>query len=64
MTKTSRVDGKNHSETKNQKVYEEINPKTDKLVKVIKGTCSNWGRNKWQTFTKFIMKRQVIEKRG
>ena len=64
MTKTSRVDGRNHSETINQTVYEEINPKTDKLVKVIKGTCSSWGRNKSQTFTKFIMKRQVIEKRA
>ena len=32
--------------------YEKVNPKTKKLVKVIKGTCSICGRNKSQIFTK------------
>ena len=29
-----------------------MNPKTKKVVKVIKGTCSICGRNKSQIFTK------------
>ena len=30
--------------------YEKVNPKTKKLVKIIKGKCSICGRNKTQIF--------------
>ena len=32
--------------------YDRRNPKTQKLVKIIKGSCSICGRNKSQIFTK------------
>ena len=51
MTKTWCVGGKHHSNTKNLVEYEK-KPKTKKLVKIIKGTCSICGRNKSQIFTK------------
>ena len=38
--------GSNFSQRLNQNVYEKVNPKTKKLVKIIKGTCSICGRNK------------------
>ena len=47
MTKTWCV-----GDTKNTVEYEKINPKTKKLVKVIKGICSICGRNKSQIFSK------------
>ena len=44
--------GRRHmSETINQNIYEKINPKTKKVVKIIKGTCSICNRNKSQIFT-------------
>ena len=52
MTKTWCVGGRHMSDTKNKTQYEKVNPKTKKLVKVIKGTCSICGRNKSQIFTK------------
>ena len=52
MTKTWCVGGRHYSESINQNVYEKVNPRTKKLVKVIKGTCSICGRNKSQIFTK------------
>ena len=52
MTKTWCVGGRHKSDTKNIVEYEKINPKTKKLVKVIKGTCSICGRNKSQIFTR------------
>ena len=51
MTKTWCVGGRHYSDTVNKNVYEKFNPKTKKLVKIIKGTCSICGRNKSQTFT-------------
>ena len=40
------------SETLNQQyIYEKINPKTEKFVKIIKGTCSICNRNKSQILT-------------
>ena len=36
----------------NQIVYEKVNSKTKKLVKVIKGKCDNCGRNKSRIFTR------------
>ena len=52
MTKTWCVGGKHYSDSINQNVYEKVNPKTKKLVKTIKATCSICGRNKSQNFTK------------
>ena len=52
MTKTLCVGGKQYSNTNNITQYEKVNPKTKKLVKIIKGTCSICNRNKSQTFTK------------
>ena len=52
MTKKWCVGGKHYSNTNNISEYEELNPRTKKLVKVTKGTCSNCGRNKSQIFTK------------
>ena len=52
MTKTWCVGGRLYSESINQNIYEKVNPKTKKLVKIIKGTCSICGRNKSQIFTK------------
>ena len=52
MTKTWCVGGRHKSNANNIVEYEKVNPRTKKLVKVIKGTCSNCGRNKSQIFTK------------
>ena len=52
MTKTWCVGGKHFSNIKNITQYEKVNPKTKKLVKIFKGTCSICGRNKSQIFTK------------
>ena len=53
MTKTWCVGGKHKSNTNNIIEYEKpMNPKTKKLVKIIKGACSICGRNKSQIFTK------------
>ena len=43
--------GCHFSRTINQSVYEKLNPKTKKLVRIFKGTCSICGRNKSQVFT-------------
>ena len=50
MTKTWCVGGRHYSDTVNKNVYEKVNPRSKKLVKVIKGTCSICGRNKSQIF--------------
>ena len=52
MTKTWCVGGKKYSNINAITVYEKRNPKTEKLVKVFKGTCRIYGRNKSQFFTK------------
>ena len=51
MTKTWSVGGRHYSKTVNENLYEKVNPKTKKLVKIIKGTCSICGSNKSQIFT-------------
>ena len=50
--KTWCVAGRPYSNTLNQNVYEKLNPKTKKVVKNIRGTCSLCGRKKTQIFTK------------
>ena len=52
MKKTWCVGGKHKSNTNNVIEYEKVNPRTKKLVKIIKGTCDICGRNKSQIFTK------------
>ena len=52
MTKTWCVGGRHKSKTNNVTEYEKTYPKTKKLFKIIKGTCSICGRNKSQVFTK------------
>ena len=52
MTKTYCLGGRHYSDTINITQYEKVNPRTKKLVKVIKGTCSICGRKKSQIFTK------------
>ena len=52
MTKTWSVGGKHHSNTAHIAQNEKVNPKTKKLLKIMKGTCSICGRNKSQIFTK------------
>ena len=51
MTKTWCVGGKHYSNT-NITQCEKVNPRTKKLVEIIKGSCSFCGRNKSQIFTK------------
>ena len=50
MPKTWCVGGKHYSNTDNITEYEKVNPRTKKLVKIIKGICSVCGRNKSQNF--------------
>ena len=52
MIKIWCVGGRHYSQTVNQNMYEKVKPKIKKLVKIIKGKCSNCGRNKSQIFTK------------
>ena len=44
--------GHHYSRILNQNVFEKVNPRTKKLVKIIKGICNNCGRAKSQVFTK------------
>ena len=52
MTETYCLGGRHYSDTNNKTQYEKVNLKTKKLVKIIKGTCSIYGRKKSQIFTK------------
>ena len=52
MSKTYCLGGRHMSNTNNITQYEKVNPKTKKLVKIIKGTCNICGRAKSQIFTK------------
>ena len=44
--------GRHFSQTLNQNVYEKMNPRTKKLVRIIMGKCNLCGRAKSQIFTK------------
>ena len=50
--KTFCLGGRHYSNTNNIIEYEKVDPKTKKLVRVIKGICDICGRNKSQIFTK------------
>ena len=64
MTKTYCLGGRHYSDTNNIIQYEKVNPKTKKLVRIIKGTCSVCGRNKSQIFTKYMTRGEDFIKRG
>ena len=44
--------GRHYCNPNNKVEHEKVNPKTKKLVKIIKGTCSICRPNKSQIFTK------------
>ena len=52
MEQTWCVGGRHKSNTNNFIEYEKVNPRTERLVKIIKGSCSICGRNKSEIFTK------------
>ena len=52
MNQTYYVGGRHYSETINKIIYEKINPRTNKVVKIIRGECSICSRNKSQILTK------------
>ena len=52
MTKTWCVGGRHYSKTNNIIEFETRNPKTKKLIKIIKGKVDICDRNKRQIFTK------------
>ena len=52
MTKTWCVGGKHYSNTSKITQHEKVNPKTKKLFKIIKGSCSICCGVKSQIFTK------------
>ena len=52
MTKTWCIGERHYSNTNNISEYEKVNPKTKKLVKIMKGKWNIGGRNKSQIFTK------------
>ena len=52
MTKTWCVGGRNKNNTSKISEYEKVNPRTKKLVKIIKGKGDICGRDKSQIFTK------------
>ena len=51
MTKTCCVGGRHYSKSFDENVFEKMNPRIKKLLKIKKGTCSVCGRNKSQIFT-------------
>ena len=51
MEKSWCVGGKHYSNTINITQNEKVNPRTKKLIKIIKGVCSICSRNKSQNFT-------------
>ena len=51
MTKIWCVRGKHKSNTNNLVEFEKVNPRTKKLVKIIKGTFDICCRNRSQIFT-------------
>ena len=52
MTKTWCVGGRHYSNITNKMLYEKVNLKAQKLVEIIKGTCSICGLKNSQNFIK------------
>ena len=51
MTLTWRVGGRHKNKSINQNIYANLNPKTEKIVEIIKGKCDSCRRNKSQFIT-------------
>ena len=64
MSTTLCVGGRRYSESINQNLYEDANPKTKKLVKIIEGICSYSGRSKSQIFTTSKWREDKISKKS
>ena len=43
---------RHYSNTNNIIEYEKVSPETHKIVKIVRGICSIWGRNKSHILTK------------
>ena len=52
MEQTYCLGGRHYSNTDKITQDEKVNPRTERLVKIIKGTCSSCGRNKSPIFSK------------
>ncbi len=52
MDETYCVGGRHFSKTLNIKIQEKINPRTNKVVEIIRGVCSICGRKKSQILSK------------
>ena len=50
--KSQCLGGRHYSNTNKKNEYEKVNPKTEELIKIIKGNCSTCGRSKSQILTK------------
>ena len=64
MTKTWCLGGRHYSNTNIITQYEKRNPKTRKLVKIFKGTCSTCGRNNSKNFLSKRLKEKILLKEG
>ena len=63
MTKTWCVGGRHMSNPNNNIEFEKLNPKTNKLVKIIKGTCNFCSRNKSQFFFNKRLEDKILFKK-
>ena len=52
MSETYCVGGRHYSQTINERKTEKINPKTNKIITIIRGQCVICGRNKSMILTK------------
>ena len=59
--KTYRLGGRHLSNTKNLIEYEKVNPRSKKLVKIIKRTCSICEGNKSQIFTEQMTRGESLK---
>ena len=52
MTKTWCVGGRHYSDKVNEIIFEKVNPRTKKLVRIVEEKCNVCNRNKSQIFTR------------
>ena len=62
MTKTWCVGCRHYSDTINENIFEKVNPRTKKLVKILEGKCNICNRNKSQIFSKSMTRGQNFTK--
>ena len=63
MTKTWCVGGRHYSNTSSIIEYEKVNPKTKKLVKIVKSICSICGRFKSEVLLSNTLEQKILLKR-